>query len=761
MYIAETNVRFLLTTAMFAVIQVFLSLSADATQCFQKQYVLDEAFTNSSAFVNVTDVAINHIEQHVLVLQRSVPPISVWSTNGTLLFAWDTQELGYPHSLTLEQTRTGTETTVWITDMAGKLAAGREYGHCIKQFTYTGNFIRSIGRCGMNTSGAGLSPVQFDRVTDLAISSKGYIYVTDGDIGGINNRVLVFDSDYNLVDVWNKENKPGSGPLQFNLPHSIDIDQCDRVWITDTQNHRIQIISANGTFLAEWTCFGGSLLYGLDISSNSDYVVVTAKTVTGGSEIIFLPIQANDCLQLTNVGSCTIYRRLVMKQDAPSTARHEHRLQTASTVMLHSVAVDSVTESIYLSMLPGSFPPLKYSPVPPPPSRNISMCVGVDSPSPLPATWSATVLLTPFYAEDLQMAQVEYSSDLGAMYISVYSPNRVVKEYLNIGNKTYILTTSNSTSITCSGPHSYGWSTPVRDWLAPYKCECKGALSISGIDTIAWTCPMYKLRNWYWMHSGNGSIWRVLFNNQSNPTRLPVIGEYTMAHFLSYAEETKQLETVYHICTDTLKQSNYPAINRGANLVKGLTYTECSSISSFPSWPEFFHLTVTMIPVVLNNADPFPTQVVYDWEEEAQRTTMCAAMSSQAYNAIMVHNSTYIFSQDLGTDTVQCLSHLNFGPPKPNWMTLDGCKCKGIINSNPALSPWEKTTIAVCPLAENRVFWTWFTEDVGFSPLLFFETLSPADEGTGLALADYHTMHKGSLLIDMQDLQVPSKCKLP
>ena len=89
MHIAETNVRFLLTTAMFAVIQVFLSLSADATQCFQKQYVLDEAFTNSSEFVNVTDVAINHIEQHVLVLQRSVPPISVWSTNGTLLFAWD------------------------------------------------------------------------------------------------------------------------------------------------------------------------------------------------------------------------------------------------------------------------------------------------------------------------------------------------------------------------------------------------------------------------------------------------------------------------------------------------------------------------------------------------------------------------------------------------------------------------------------------------------------------------------------------------
>ena len=65
---------------------------ADST-CFQKQYALDESFAKlmpTIAFENVSDVVINQNEQHVLVLQRSHPPVSVLSTNGTLLFTWET-----------------------------------------------------------------------------------------------------------------------------------------------------------------------------------------------------------------------------------------------------------------------------------------------------------------------------------------------------------------------------------------------------------------------------------------------------------------------------------------------------------------------------------------------------------------------------------------------------------------------------------------------------------------------------------------------
>ena len=244
------------------------------------------------------------------MLQRSYPPVSVWSTNGTLLFIWETQKIGYPHSLTLDRTSSD-ETTVWITDIAGEgeLLAGKVYGHCIKQFTYNGKFIQSVGSCSLNTSGSGLDPLEFNRVTDLAINSSGYIYITDGDISGSNNRVIIMDPNYHVVNVWNKENKPGSEPFQFNLPHSIDIDWCDRIWIMDTLNHRIQIISSNGTFLGEWNYLNNSLVYGIDISSKLGFVVITTETTSGDPEIIFLLIhsQRGDCSQLSNFGACSVH----------------------------------------------------------------------------------------------------------------------------------------------------------------------------------------------------------------------------------------------------------------------------------------------------------------------------------------------------------------------------------------------------------------------------------------------------------------------
>ena len=113
-----------------AAIAAVIVSSLATNACFKEQYSLDESFARTVDFANVSDIAINQKEQHVLVLQRSRPAVTVWSMDGSLVLAWDTQEIGFPHSLTIAHQ--DVETTVWITDMAGELAAGNKYGHCIK-----------------------------------------------------------------------------------------------------------------------------------------------------------------------------------------------------------------------------------------------------------------------------------------------------------------------------------------------------------------------------------------------------------------------------------------------------------------------------------------------------------------------------------------------------------------------------------------------------------------------------------------------------
>ncbi len=204
-------------------------------------------------------------------------------------------------------------------------------------------------------------------------------------------------------------------------------------------------------------------------------------------------------------------------------------------------------------------------------------------------------------------------------------------------------------------------------------------------------------------------------------------------------------------CVLARKTPYYPFFQN--NLVN-----ECPNIENFLNWPVFFHATATMVPVILNNANPLPVQVLYDWENKSQRTIMCE--SSQTYNAYLLGNKTFITYSFFQNKSVECVTRLPFGLPHPNWMTLDKCECKGIIKDNSALSYYKNTIIAVCPMTEDRVFWTWFVQSPFnlFIPVIFFETETPPDEGTGLAFGDYYDIYQGTILLDMEELRVPTQC---
>jgi DNA-binding beta-propeller fold protein YncE len=90
-----------------------------------------------------------------------------------------------------------------------------------------------------------LPPVDgmFRQVTDVTWDSDDNVYISDG---YINSRIARYDKDGNWLGSWGE---PGSGPGQFNTPHSIVADRQNRIYVADRGNGRLQVFDTAGKLL--------------------------------------------------------------------------------------------------------------------------------------------------------------------------------------------------------------------------------------------------------------------------------------------------------------------------------------------------------------------------------------------------------------------------------------------------------------------------------------------------------------------------------
>lgn len=157
--------------------------------------------------------------------------------------------------------------------------------HCLEHVTPDGARIGAIGVCSETSGGSRLNPLQFGEITGVALDSKGNLFVTDA----ANNRVVRVSQSGMLLDFWGVVNsRPGSEPKEFNAPRAVVVDGCDRVWIADALNARVQIITANGRYLRTLSCFGADAVNA--IAFEQSHVFVEA-----GANVFVLEEPTADC----------------------------------------------------------------------------------------------------------------------------------------------------------------------------------------------------------------------------------------------------------------------------------------------------------------------------------------------------------------------------------------------------------------------------------------------------------------------------------
>ncbi|MFQ6097547.1 MAG: peptidyl-alpha-hydroxyglycine alpha-amidating lyase family protein, partial [Armatimonadota bacterium] len=189
----------------------------------------------------------------LFVYSRSEHPLVLFDVDGAFLASWGEGVLQHAHGIYVDE-----NDNVYCTDC---------HTHCVRKFNHDGELVMTLGTPGQSAARDG-DP--FNRPTDLAVASTGEMFVSDG-YG--NRRVHKFSPDGDLMLSWGEE---GTGPGQFALPHCVRVDRCDRVWVCDRENNRLQIFDVEGNFLCQWT----DLLMpaGLHFDPNADVVYVAELT---------------------------------------------------------------------------------------------------------------------------------------------------------------------------------------------------------------------------------------------------------------------------------------------------------------------------------------------------------------------------------------------------------------------------------------------------------------------------------------------------
>ena len=188
-------------------------------------------------------------QDRIYVNSRSEHPMVVFDRDGNFLASWGEDILKDPHGIFI--------------DSKDHIYCVERNTHVMRKFTTDGELLMTLGTPD--------SPAEdgepFNLPTDLALGPDGEMFITDG-YG--NTRVHKYSPDGEFIMSWGT---PGTGPGEFDLPHSVWVDRHNRVMVADRANNRIQFFTLDGEYIEEW----GDLRHPDDIFIDSNDIVYIAE----------------------------------------------------------------------------------------------------------------------------------------------------------------------------------------------------------------------------------------------------------------------------------------------------------------------------------------------------------------------------------------------------------------------------------------------------------------------------------------------------
>jgi DNA-binding beta-propeller fold protein YncE len=180
----------------------------------------------------------------VYMLQRGdkADPVIVLDGSGKVLRSWGKGMFTTPHAIRVDR-----QGNIWTTDAASSM---------VYKFSPEGKTLMQIEVGGQPTPCG-----NFCSTTDIAFAPNGNLFIADG---YRNARILEYSADGKKLREWGSA---GTGPGQFRLPHSIQVDASGIIYVADRENGRIQRFDRDGKFLGEWAKYGKT--FGLTLAGNA------------------------------------------------------------------------------------------------------------------------------------------------------------------------------------------------------------------------------------------------------------------------------------------------------------------------------------------------------------------------------------------------------------------------------------------------------------------------------------------------------------